>query len=65
MQTLLEGSIRRAGNRVRITAQLIEAEQGGHLWADVHLQIAGGTSEGRPSEVHAEGHRGPWAALDV
>jgi adenylate cyclase len=31
---LLEGSIRRAGGRVRITAQLIEAETGGHVWAD-------------------------------
>ena len=32
--SVLEGSIRRAGNRVRITAQLIDAESGGHLWAD-------------------------------
>lgn len=31
---VLEGSIRRAGNRVRITAQLIEAENGTHVWAD-------------------------------
>jgi TolB-like protein len=31
---LLEGSVRRAGGRVRITAQLIEAETGSHLWAD-------------------------------
>lgn len=31
---VLEGSIRRAGNRVRITAQLIDAENGAHLWAD-------------------------------
>jgi adenylate cyclase len=31
---VLEGSVRRAGDRVRITAQLIEAETGGHLWAD-------------------------------
>jgi tetratricopeptide (TPR) repeat protein len=31
---LLEGSVRKAGNRVRITAQLIEAETGAHLWAD-------------------------------
>lgn len=28
------GSVRRAGNRVRITAQLIEAESGTHLWAE-------------------------------
>lgn len=31
---VLEGSIRRAGNRVRITAQLIDAASGAHLWAD-------------------------------
>jgi len=31
---VLEGSVRRAGERVRITAQLIEAETGAHLWAD-------------------------------
>ena len=31
---MLEGSIRRAGNRVRITAQLIDAATGGHLWAE-------------------------------
>ena len=32
--SVLEGSIRRAGNRVRITAQLIDATTGGHLWAE-------------------------------
>ena len=31
---VLEGSIRRAGNRVRITAQLIDRESGSHLWAE-------------------------------
>ena len=31
---VLEGSVRRAADRVRITAQLIDAETGGHLWAD-------------------------------
>jgi TolB-like protein/class 3 adenylate cyclase len=31
---VLEGSVRKAGQRVRITAQLIEAETGAHLWAD-------------------------------
>jgi TolB-like protein len=30
----LEGSVRRAGNRVRITAQLIDCETGNHVWAD-------------------------------
>jgi TolB-like protein/class 3 adenylate cyclase/tetratricopeptide (TPR) repeat protein len=31
---VLEGSVRKAGNRVRITGQLIEASAGRHLWAD-------------------------------
>jgi len=31
---VLEGSIRRSGQRVRITAQLIEASTGNHIWAD-------------------------------
>jgi adenylate cyclase len=31
---VLEGSVRRAGGRVRITGQLIETAAGGHVWAD-------------------------------
>jgi TolB-like protein len=31
---VLEGSVRRAGDEVRINAQLIDATTGGHLWAD-------------------------------
>jgi len=31
---VLEGSVRKAGGRVRITAQLIDATSGAHLWAD-------------------------------
>jgi len=31
---VLEGSIRKAGNRVRVTGQLIEAETGTHVWAE-------------------------------
>jgi adenylate cyclase len=31
---ILEGSVRKAGNRVRITAQLIDATTGYHLWAE-------------------------------
>ena len=31
---VLEGSVRRGGNRLRITAQLVEAETGNHVWAE-------------------------------
>jgi TolB-like protein/Flp pilus assembly protein TadD len=31
---VLEGSIRRGGNRLRITAQLIDADSGSHVWAE-------------------------------
>ena len=31
---VLEGSVRKAGNRVRVTGQLIDATAGAHLWAD-------------------------------
>jgi adenylate cyclase len=34
VRSVLEGSIRRAGQRVRITAQLIDLESGGHLWGE-------------------------------
>jgi adenylate cyclase len=34
VRSILEGSIRRVGNRVRITAQLIDAATSAHLWAD-------------------------------
>ena len=33
---LLEGSVRRSGNRVRISAQLIEAASDSHLWSDTY-----------------------------
>jgi adenylate cyclase len=31
---VVEGSVRRAGNRVRVTAQLIDAQDGHHIWAE-------------------------------
>ena len=33
---VLEGSVRKAGNRLRITAQLIEADSGYHLWSETY-----------------------------
>jgi serine/threonine-protein kinase len=37
--TLLEGSVRKAGNRVRITAQLVNAEDGFHLWTETYDRV--------------------------
>ena len=34
MRSVLEGSVRRSGNRVRITAQLIDTATGAHMWAE-------------------------------
>jgi tetratricopeptide (TPR) repeat protein len=34
VEYLLEGSVRRAGNRIRVTAQLVSAERGTHMWAE-------------------------------
>ena len=34
VKTVLEGSIRKAGNRLRVTAQLISVEDGFHLWSE-------------------------------
>ena len=31
---VLEGSLRKSGNRIRLTAQLVEAETGNHVWAE-------------------------------
>ena len=39
---IVEGSVRRAGDRLRITAQLVDAISGVHLWAD---RFEGGTSD--------------------
>ena len=36
VSTILEGSVRRAGDHVRITAQLIEAESDSHLWSETY-----------------------------
>ena len=36
---LLEGSVRRAGNRVRISAQLIDAQTGHHVWAERYEDV--------------------------
>ena len=65
---VLEGSVRKGGNRVRITAQLIEAETGTHLWADrfdgpledifdLQDQVAVDVAGAEPTLQSAEVHR--------
>jgi adenylate cyclase len=34
LRYVLEGSLRKAGNRIRVTAQLVDAETGRHVWAE-------------------------------
>ena len=34
--TVLEGSVRKSGDRVRVTAQLIDVSDGSHLWSDTY-----------------------------
>jgi serine/threonine-protein kinase len=34
VRTILEGSVRRSGSRIRVTAQLIDASDGSHLWSE-------------------------------
>lgn len=36
VQNVLEGSLRREGNRIRITAQLVNAADGSHLWSETY-----------------------------
>jgi TolB-like protein len=36
---VLEGSVRKAGNRLRVTAQLIDAGTGNHVWADRYDRV--------------------------
>ena len=36
VRTVLEGSVRKSGDRVRITAQLVNAEDGLHLWSETY-----------------------------
>ncbi len=37
--TLLEGSVRKAGNRLRITAQLVNTDDGFHLWSETYDRV--------------------------
>jgi len=39
VKTLLEGSVRKAGNRLRITTQLVRVSDGSHLWSDRYDRV--------------------------
>ena len=52
---VLEGSVRRVGDRLRTTAQLIEAKTGSHLWSEKYdrpLRRPGVRSPGRADREH-------------
>ena len=62
---VLEGSVRKAANRVRITGQLIDTSTGAHLWADRfdgaaggHLRSAGPSDRERRGRHRAEAGAG-------
>lgn len=39
VETLLEGSVRKAGNRARITAQLVKVSDGFHIWSETYDRV--------------------------
>jgi TolB-like protein/Flp pilus assembly protein TadD len=53
VQYLIEGSIRRAGDRLRATAQLIETNSGGHVWAERYDRDARDIFELQEELAHA------------
>lgn len=66
--TILEGSVRKSGNRLRITAQLNRASDGYHLWSQTYnrevkdvLEIQQEVSRAIVSTVQASGSNGPIA----
>ena len=56
--TILEGSVRRAGDQVRITAQLIDAWSQAHLWAESYDRQLAGRHLRCPERRRAAGGQG-------
>jgi adenylate cyclase len=53
VQNVLEGSLRREGNRIRITAQLVDARNGFHLWSDTFDRELQGVFAAQDEITHA------------
>ena len=64
---VVEGSVRKVGRRVRITAQLIEAATGGHIWAERYDRDLEEifTVSGRSSANEAGGAQPTFTATDA
>ena len=39
VNTVLEGSVRRSGERLRVTAQLINVDDGFHIWSETYDRL--------------------------
>ena len=52
---LLEGSVRRAGDKLRITAQLIDAKDGFHLWSESYDRVLEDIFAGEGFDVVTDG----------
>jgi adenylate cyclase len=74
---VLEGSVRRIGNRVRVTAQLIDATSAAHIWADrydgslddifaiqdeITEAVVARSAEGIKGALHARSRRSSYSA---
>lgn len=73
---VLEGSVRKAGNRVRVTAQLINVEDGYHLWSEnfdrelkdifeVQDEISGKIADQLLSKLSLKHHKEETKSLDI
>ena len=66
VEYVLEGSLRRAGNRIRITGQLIEAHTGRHVWAERYDRELSDSSCFRTKRSRiAQGQGGYWLSASA
>ncbi|HEV2495008.1 MAG TPA: hypothetical protein VG204_18255 [Terriglobia bacterium] len=70
--TILEGSVRRAGSRIRVTTQLINAAHGYHLWSERYdremTDVLGVQDEIAAATTESAGrwkHKGVWCMANL